>query len=236
MDWWKTAFNAWYPVVYAKRDDASASIEVTTAIPLLGLRSGQRILDLACGGGRHARALSRFGYSVVGCDQSRDLLRSAVAKAGGPFYVAADQRALPFADTSFDAVTCFFTSFGYGPGDAHDRRILEETARVVRRSGGFLLDLPNKDRVIEGLIPESEEHRDGLVIRSRRTWTGSRVEKDVVVARSTGEPLAAWRESVHLYEEKEVIDMLDRAGFEIVESRNSLGTSDDRLVLTSRRR
>lgn len=236
MDWWKSAFNAWYPVVYAKRDDASASIEVDSALPLIGLRSRQRILDLACGGGRHARALSRFGCAVVGCDQSRDLLRSAIAKAGGPFYVAADQRALPFADASFDAVTCFFTSFGYGPDDAHDRRILDETARVVRRSGGFLLDLPNKGRVIEGLVAESEERRDGIVIRSRRKWTGSRVEKDVVVSSSAGEPLAAWRESVHLYEEKEVIDMLDRAGFEIVDSRNSLGTSDDRLVLTSRRR
>ncbi len=236
MDWWKAAFNAWYPVVYAKRDDASASIEVETAVPMLGLAPRQRILDLACGGGRHARALSKIGCSVVGCDQSRELLRSALSKSAGPLYVVADQRALPFAESSFDAITCFFTSFGYGPDDAHDRRILEETARVIRRSGMFLLDLPDKNRVIEGLVPESEERRDGIVVRSRRAWTGTRVEKDVVVTRPSGEPLAAWKESVHLYEEKEVIDMLDRAGFDVVDSRNSLGTSDDRLVLTSRRR
>lgn len=236
MEWWKRAFETWYPVVYAKRDDASATVEVAWAIDALELRSGSRVLDLACGGGRHARALHAKGFDVVGCDQSLTLIREALRRGGGPAFVVADQRSLPFLSAAFEAVTCFFTSFGYGDGPEHDVRILRETARVLRPGGCFLLDLPDKCSVVEGLVAHGVERREGVVIESWRRWTGTRVEKDVSVRRETGEPLAQWTESVLLYDHDQIRAMLAAAEFDVMKTASAFGSGTDRMILTSRRR
>jgi SAM-dependent methyltransferase len=89
--------------------------EVRIARLLLGLASGHRVLDVACGPGNFtrefARAVGPQGL-VVGFDASETMLSRAVRdtdKAGleNVGYVRGDVAALPFADGSFDAVCCF---------------------------------------------------------------------------------------------------------------------------------
>ena len=53
--------------------------EVDFVIEALGLRGPERILDLACGFGRHALDLSRRGFQVVGVDSAEDLVLDARA-------------------------------------------------------------------------------------------------------------------------------------------------------------
>lgn len=208
MGWWKEAFGAWYPIVYTSRDDESAHREVASAATWLSLLSTDRVLDLACGGGRHARALARRVQQVIGCDLSMSLLRSARDPGGGPHYLAADQRQLPFASASFDVVTCFFTSFGYGESVEHDRVILNEVRRVLRPKGRFLLDLPDPRFVRDHLVPESTDIRGDYVVKSRRTLNGNRVQKDVTVLSRSGVVEASWQESVRLYDGDEVNALL----------------------------
>jgi ubiquinone/menaquinone biosynthesis C-methylase UbiE len=76
-----------------------------------------RVLDLACGYGRHSRHLAGRN-TVVGLDLSHLYLTQA--KSGMPVLAAqkfhpvcADMRQLPFAGSSFDAVLLLFNSFGY---------------------------------------------------------------------------------------------------------------------------
>lgn len=82
---------------------------------LLGLRPGDRVLDVACGTGAFTRdfgrAVGRSGL-VVGIDVSETMLARAAgesAEAGvrNVAYVRGDAQELPFADESFDAVCCF---------------------------------------------------------------------------------------------------------------------------------
>ena len=61
MNWYETAFQREYLDLYYKRDDKSAKAEAEFTAAALGLREGSRILDIACGGGRHARALEALG-------------------------------------------------------------------------------------------------------------------------------------------------------------------------------
>src|SRR3954466_11872192 len=82
----------------------------------LGLRSGHRLLDLGCGGGRHAFEALRRGATVVALDASLPELvdvRSTMAvlaragdvpasPAGG--VVRGDALDLPFPDASFDRI------------------------------------------------------------------------------------------------------------------------------------
>ena len=95
--WYREAFGRHYLEVYAHRDDQSARREVAFAADALGLTPGDHVLDLACGAGRHSRALAAIGCRVAGMDLSPELLASAGAKAGGPEYVRGDMRSLPFS-------------------------------------------------------------------------------------------------------------------------------------------
>ena len=117
--------------------------------PLMGklFRSGRfdarrfsRILDVGSGAGqiiRHLLATSRPDTEIVGFDLSWEMLRRARERLNSdrPVFVAADMRALPFRDASFDCVTCGYV-LEYLP-DPKDG--LREFARVLRPGGTILL-------------------------------------------------------------------------------------------------
>jgi demethylmenaquinone methyltransferase / 2-methoxy-6-polyprenyl-1,4-benzoquinol methylase len=92
---------------------------------------GQRILDVATGTGLVARELVARGATVVGLDQSEEMLAHARKVAGGATFVRGEAERLPFADGDFDALT-----FTYLLRYVDDRAAtMRELARVVRPGG-----------------------------------------------------------------------------------------------------
>ena len=67
----------------------------------------QRIIDVYCGGGRHARALASRGYSVTGIDRDAAAIAHAREGDAGPNYIVADVRDYQFASDAFDAAIAF---------------------------------------------------------------------------------------------------------------------------------
>jgi SAM-dependent methyltransferase len=214
--WYEEAFGSHYLEVYAHRTDEAAGAEAAFAGKILGLGPGSRVLDLACGAGRHSRALSSLGIDVTGMDLSPELLESAGSRTDpeqeGPRYVRGDMRHLPFAD-SFDAVCQFFTSFGYFEDPREDEAVLREVARVLLPGGRFLFDYLNRNEVVRTLTPESVTEAGDLTIRARRRVSpdGRRVLKDVLVRRG-GDRISEYTESVRLYDPEELGEMMMGAG------------------------
>jgi SAM-dependent methyltransferase len=210
MNWYETAFRKQYLDLYYRRDDAAAEAEAAFAARALSLAEGARVVDVACGAGRHARALGALGYRVTGVDLSRDLL----AAASGTSRVRADMRALPFRD-AFDGATSFFTSFGYFD-DAGNAKAMESIAGAVRMGGGLLLDFLNAAAVEAHLVPEGVEEREGRKYHLRRRIEEGRVVKDVVLEEE-GLTLS-YSESVRLYNHHELVILLKEAGLSVVAS------------------
>ncbi len=146
-----------------------SSFEASVIQRLLGLGSDHRVLDLACGHGRHARALSPQVRVLVGLDQSADYL----ARAGdsGALLVRGDLRALPFPDRSFDAVYSWYSSlFMYR--DRDNERALAEAARVLRPGGQLLVQHANPAR----LAREREARAERLLAGGQRVEEVSRFD------------------------------------------------------------
>jgi demethylmenaquinone methyltransferase / 2-methoxy-6-polyprenyl-1,4-benzoquinol methylase len=96
-------------------------------------RPDQRVLDVATGTGMVARALvSRYGCSVVGLDQSEEMLGRARAVVGDRVeLVQGEAERLPFADGEFDALTfTYLLRYVDDPSAT-----MTELARVVRPGG-----------------------------------------------------------------------------------------------------
>jgi SAM-dependent methyltransferase len=140
-----------YQYFYAEStDDGHSDDDAAEILGRLELTPGSRVLDAPCGHGRVARRLASAGLDVTGVDVSAPYLALARAEPIGPAgrvtYVRGDLRRLPVPGP-FDAVVCWFTSFGYYD-DADCRRVLEEFRRVLRPGGTVLIETMHHDGVV----------------------------------------------------------------------------------------
>jgi SAM-dependent methyltransferase len=116
--------------------------EVEFLFERLGLHAGSRVLDLGCGPGRHALALSRRGVDVVGIDHSAEFIalarRAAEAEGLGARFRVADVRELD-EHGDYDALICLCQG-GFGLlGGREDRALLERFAAALRPGGRLAL-------------------------------------------------------------------------------------------------
>jgi SAM-dependent methyltransferase len=104
--------------------------------PLLaGLPAGARVLDAACGTGRHAATLAAAGHEVVGVDASEAMLAVAAAKLPGADLRLGRLDDLPLDDGEVDAVVCSLALTHV----AELEPVLAELARVLRPGGTAIL-------------------------------------------------------------------------------------------------
>jgi SAM-dependent methyltransferase len=127
----------WRPVLFFGFTMRNSADEDRLKLRLLDIHTGDTVLDIACGPGNTTRSqVGQVGPNglAVGVDSSATMLAQAVKEtpAGSPVgYVRADAVDLPFADATFDAVSC------YGALYLMDEPIaaLREMIRVLRPAG-----------------------------------------------------------------------------------------------------
>lgn len=118
--------------------------EVEYLVAELGLRSGQRVLDVGCGPGRHASELARRGILVHGVDISARFIE--LARRDGPVgatFERLDARELPF-EQEFDAVICLCQgAFGLMVDEGDDDAVVAGIARALVPGGLLALSAFN---------------------------------------------------------------------------------------------
>ncbi len=233
--WYVRAFSRAWLRLYAHRNDAEARAQAPAIRRLLGVRAGDRVLDVACGAGRYARALAASGLRVTGVDLSEELLAEARERSpllpGTPQYVRCDARRLPFSG-QFEGAISMFTSFGYFDARGDDLRLFRGVFRALVPGGRFLMDYLHDAHVRATFTPEEKRREDGLDIEVERSIDESSPEGPVVRKRveirdaSSGRPVSAFTEQVRLYTPDELDALLAESGFEPVGER--LGHVDGR--------
>lgn len=192
----------------------------------LDLGGDDKILDLACGYGRHTLELAGRGYDVVGFDVSKPLLEkgltAAKRKSLDVNFFHGDMRSLEF-DGIFDAVFCWLSSFGYYE-DRINANILARINRSLQEGGQFLLDIMNRDYVIRKMphriwwegrdcifLEEGEFDFDTSVLHVNRSYIYD-----------SGRPPIEQNWYIRLYSRHEIIRLLEKTGFEVTEISGAL--------------
>lgn len=134
MKWFESWFDtAYYHALYAHRNDAEAMAFMDALVDYLGLEPGAKVMDVACGKGRHAAHLAELGMDVLGFDLSENSIEQAkLLNRDGATFVCHDMRE-DFPQQGFHAVFNLFTSFGYFDQSADDLRVIKTCMKLVCR-------------------------------------------------------------------------------------------------------
>jgi SAM-dependent methyltransferase len=144
QDWYATAFDgSTAEMAWTERTEA----EINRALTMLRPEGGERVLDLACGTGRHSLELVRRGFSVVGSEISPELVeiarRDAEAEGLEATFVEGDLRELDYED-EFDVVLNLNDgAVGYFETDEENHRTFEVISRALKSGGQNLIQVPN---------------------------------------------------------------------------------------------
>lgn len=208
MTWYKEWFGTEYLELYSHRDQGEAEEHVRFVLEVLGEPEPRAVLDLASGAGRHTHALRGRGIRALGVDLSLTLLSELPRQPS----VAADMCCLPFAAGTFDWVLNFFTSFGYFETERENAQVLHEIERVLAPGGKFLIDLFNRDHVIEHLVPCERQQREGYDVDIER-WFDERTQRvnKRIRVHAPDRQAQTFLESVRAYTSREVEESLAQA-------------------------
>ena len=136
--------SQWFEFFHRPIGKERTQREVDFIAAVAPLPEFQRVLDLCCGMGRHARALSARGYAVTGIDRDATAIAKARELGGGPIYIESDIRTYRSDENAHDLAIVMSQSFGYFD-DATNREILASIASGLRKGGRVILDLWQPD-------------------------------------------------------------------------------------------
>jgi SAM-dependent methyltransferase len=206
-EWFEEWFGEKYLELYPHRDEAEAARAVELIVGTVPFEPGWRVLDVACGAGRHARAFRSAGARCFGVDLSMTLLRIARGVTDAPL-VRADMRQLPVRPRSIDLTVNLFTSFGYFEHDAEHATALREMVSTLRPGGWFVLDFLNAATVRRCLVP-----KETVDVGGREFRVGRSVSPDGrYVCKSIESGGQRFTERVRLFGPEEIAAMLLDAG------------------------
>jgi SAM-dependent methyltransferase len=220
-DWWRTWFGPVYLDLYDPVLQDRTPGEVDAIERLLEIRPPLRILDLACGQGRHSIDLARRGYQVTGLDHSRYLLEVAAQRAAAAGvtvrWVEGDMRQPVPVPGDYDVAVNLFTSFGYFADDADDLMVLRAVAGVLRPGGRFLLEVLNGEWIMHTFAErEWIPFGEATVLEQRRLDRDRRrMEVDRTIVRDGHEEKTS--HMLRLYSGRELVVLAKRAGFDVVQ-------------------
>jgi SAM-dependent methyltransferase len=230
--------------LFAYRDDLTderSEAEVAALVKLLELDPPMKILELACGFGRHANRLAGLGHSVTGVDYMPGFLeiaRQRAAEIGVQVdYRQGDMRQVSFQN-EFDRVLLLFTSFGYFEDDENEL-VLENMKRALKPGGQLMFDIQNRDVILKDLPPADVIDKNGDLLINRFSFeplTGRFSNRRIVIREGIRKDKPF---SIRLYNASEIRQMLDRIGLVdcrlLGEDNQPISALSHRLVVIARK-
>jgi SAM-dependent methyltransferase len=142
--WYQDWFNSpYYHLLYQKRSDHEATEFIARLIGYLKPKEKATMLDVACGRGRHSKALADMGFDVTGIDLSESSIEDALNEEAENLHFYEHDMRLPFRINYYDYAFNFFTSFGYFRTQREHNNAIRTIAQSIRIGGLFVIDYLN---------------------------------------------------------------------------------------------
>lgn len=177
--WFASWFDTkYYHILYKDRDYNEAQVFMDNLTHYLNLPEESKILDLACGKGRHSVYLNSLGYDVTGADLSENSIIEALKSENDKLHFKVhDMRDV--CDSKYDAIFNLFTSFGYFESDDDNLTTLKAIKHSLTEYGFACIDFMNVDFVIENLVPEEVKTVENIDFHIKRYIKDNHIYKEI---------------------------------------------------------
>lgn len=163
-DWFDTSY---YHTLYQDRNFKEASLFMDNLTRYLELPENARILDLACGRGRHSVYLNKLGFNVVGVDLSVNNIEFAKKFENDSLRFVRHDMAKTYPE-KFDAILNLFTSFGYFDKDEDNLNTIKAIKNALKKNGIGVIDFLNVNQVKKNLVPEETKNVGNILFHIKR--------------------------------------------------------------------
>ena len=215
MEWFKNWFDSpFYHLLYSNRDAIEAQQFIDHLLNHLQPPANSKMLDLACGRGRHATYLAKKGFQITGIDLSPQSIAFAKQeeRENLDFYIA-DMRET-FKANYFDYVWNFFTSFGYFSEKSENLKSVQSISKSLKPKGFVIIDFFNSQYVLDHLVSNEMKRVNGITFLIERSVDQQFIRKKITFD-DDGQKKSI-TERVRLFELEDFQRMFSRSGLHIL--------------------
>ena len=235
-DWFDTSY---YHTLYKSRNDEEAAKFISNLLTFLELEKDSKVLDLACGKGRHSVTLNQHGYNVLGVDLSPNSISKANEKQNDTLSFAVHDMREVIEGAKFTAIFNLFTSFGYFDKLIDNESVIRSIHEMLEDKGCLIIDFMNAQKVIDNLVENEVKVVDGIAFYLTRNYDGTHIFKNIHFNADAKE--FDYTERVQALKEKDFVLLLTENNFEIIRTFGdfSLNTfnekTSDRLIIIAKK-
>jgi 2-polyprenyl-3-methyl-5-hydroxy-6-metoxy-1,4-benzoquinol methylase len=223
-DWYK---NGWSLDIKVQSWVEDTEKQVDFLIKTLSLSGNERILDLACGYGRHALSLAKRGFTVVGVDITTDFVDDATQNAREQSlparFIQSDIRDVDF-NSEFDVVLNMAEgAIGYLENDEENLKIFDVISKALKPGGKHFMDVCNADHA-EHFFPKTNwELGDKAIALAQFDWdkNARRMQfgsYDILYGIPAEKPDEFQADSIRLYSALELTEIFEKRNMKIIET------------------
>ena len=210
LNWFDTPY---YKLLYRNRNEDEARLFIDNILKKINIEPNSKILDLACGTGRHSIYLSKKGFDVVGIDQSKKNIITAKENENEKL-IFFQQEMTKDINMQFNAIFNFFTSFGY-VDHKYNYDTIENISKNLKKGGLFIIDFLNQKIVKKNLVEYEEKNIENINFNIHRYIENNYIFKEI-----------SFEHNETKYNFKEKVMLLDLKDFENYFNKNNLKISD----------
>ena len=239
-EWFASWFDtSYYHILYKNRDDNEAQDFMDELLRFLNPSATDKIMDLACGKGRHAIYLNEKGYRVTGVDLSPESISHASQFENDRLNFDVHDMRKVYQKDSFEYLFNLFTSFGYFENESENIDAIKSFAATLKPGGTLVIDFMNADKVVKNLVAHEIKTVDHIEFHISRRVENGFIVKDI---RFEDEGKAFhFTEKVKAISQSDFIGYLQHAGLTLVKTAGNYNLEDfnadtaDRLILIAKK-
>ena len=177
--WYASWFNTpFYHILYKDRNYSEAENFMYNLTNYLNIPENGKILDLACGKGRHSIYLNKIGFNVTGVDLSKNSIAYAKQFENDTLKFNVHDMCKPYHE-QFDAFFNLFTSFGYFENEEDNLNTIKAIKANLNKVGFGVIDFLNSDYVINNLVTEDIKTIEGIEFHQKRYVKDGYIVKNI---------------------------------------------------------
>ena len=210
LNWFDTPY---YKLLYRNRNEDEARLFIDNILKKINIEPNSKILDLACGTGRHSIYLSKKGFDVVGIDKSKKNIITAKENENKKL-IFFQQEMTEDINMRFNAIFNFFTSFGY-VDHKYNYDTIENISKNLKKGGLFIIDFLNQKIVRKNIVEYEEKNIENINFNIHRYIENNYIIKEI-----------SFKHNKTKYNFKERVMLLDLKDFENYFNKNNLKIID----------